>query len=381
VVSLFFVLFLRQMQTWSYDFNLKSTLSGYVGYIQITDTAFVDEAILDNTIEASRVPASEIANIEGVSGVYPRLMTGALVSTGNKSKFAGVLGITPNIDNTGLKLEKKLTSGELIEEDSKGIMITEKMSKFYKVNVGDSLILYGQGYQGFTAAGLYPIKAILNFTAGDMASMVFMAMPEAQRLFASEGRYTSYLVNLDNAKDLQKIHAEITGLIDDPSLKIRTWEEVMPSMKQGIEMDSNSGLMIAGILYMIVGFGIFGTVVMLYNERTFEFGILSAIGMKRWQILLTTLIELNILTIIGVILGNLAVFPLLYHFNTSPYELTGDTAKAITDQGFEPLLGTGLFVDIFVWNSIAIMAISALTSIYIIIKILRLNPLNAMRRN
>ena len=205
VVSLFFVLFLRQMQLWSYDFNIDSTISGYVGYIQITDTAFVDEKILDNTIDASIVPIEKIRNIKGVKGVYPRLQTGALVSTGSKSKFAGVLGITPSIDNDNLKLEKKLIAGKLITDDDHGIMITEKMAKYYLIDVGDSLILYGQGYQGYTAAGIYPVKAILNFSAGEMSSMLFIPLLEAQSLFASENRCTSYLVNLDNSKDLYRI--------------------------------------------------------------------------------------------------------------------------------------------------------------------------------
>lgn len=381
IASLFFVLFLRQMQLWTYDFNIKNTVSGYVGYIQITDSTYIDEKILDNTLEENQLPTEVLNSIEGITGVYPRMQSGALVSTGVKSKFAGVMGIQPKVDNTSLKLQKKLIEGALLENTDNDVMITEKMAKYYQVKVGDSLVMIGQGYQGYTAANIYKIKGILKFSAGDMANMVFMSLPESQQFFSAPNRFTHFLINLENSKDIDAISKELKQKLGDSNLKIRTWEEVLPGLKQGLELDSNSGLLIAAILYMIVGFGIFGTIVMLYNERLFEFGILSAIGMSKKSILFTTLTEIFLLTVIGIVLGNLVTFPLLYHLNINPVELTGESAQGMIDQGFEPFIGTGIYWDVFVMNSLAILLISAVTSLYLVAKIIKLNPLNAMKQH
>jgi len=381
IVSLFFVLLLRQMQLWTYDFNTKNTISGYVGYIQITDSTFVNEEILDNSITASHIPSEAIKKIEGVSGLFPRIQSGALISTGIKSKFAGVIGIQPSIDNKELKISKKLSEGELLNDDDKSIIITDKMAKYYRVKVGDSLVLIGQGYQGFTASGIYPIKGIVNFPAGDMANMVFMPLKEAQYFYAAPERYTSFLINLNESNDLKTVLVEVKKVVTDKTLTIRTWEEVLPGLKQGLELDSNSGKLIAAILYMIVGFGIFGTIVMLYNERTFEFGVLSAIGMHRKKIILATIIELQLLTLIGVVLGNIVAFPILYYYNQHPYELSGETAQGMADQGFEPFIGTGIYPDVFINNSLIVLLISAFVSMYIVFKIINLNALTAMKQH
>jgi len=381
VASLFFILCMRQMQLWTYDFNIKNTVSSYVGYIQITDSSYVNEKILDNSLEKNQIPATTINAIEGISGTYPRLQSGALVSTGIKSKFAGVMGIQPDIDNTSLKLLKKLKAGTLLENDDNAIMITEKMAKYYQVKVGDSLVMIGQGYQGYTAAGIYKIKGILKFSTGDMANMVFMSLHESQVLFSAPNRFTHYLINIENSKDIDKISKQLTQKLDNPNLSIRTWEEVLPGLKQGLELDSNSGLLISGILYMIVGFGIFGTNVMLYNERIFEFGILSAIGMSRLNLLFTTLTEIFLLTIIGIILGNIVSFPLLYYLNINPIELQGNTAQGMIDQGFEPYIGTGIYLDVFLMNSLAILLITGLTTLYLITKLLNLSTLTAMKQH
>lgn len=381
IASLFFVLLLRQMQLWTYDFNTKNTISGYVGYIQITDSTFVDEEILDNSITSNQVPTTLIKEIEGVSGVFPRLQSGALVSTGIKSKFAGVIGIQPSIDNKELKISKKLSSGVLLNDGDNAILITDKMAKYYQVKIGDSLVLIGQGYQGFTAAGIYPIKGIVNFPAGDMANMIFMPLKTAQHFYAAPERYTSFLINLNQSSDLQNVLTEVKKAVTDKTLTIRSWEQVLPGLKQGLELDSNSGKLIAAILYMIVGFGIFGTIVMLYNERTFEFGVLSAVGMSRRKIITATIVELQFLTLIGVFLGNIAAFPILYYYNKNPYQLTGETAQGMADQGFEPFIGTGIYTDVFINNSIIVLIISAVVSMYIVTKIIQLNPLTAMKQH
>jgi ABC-type lipoprotein release transport system permease subunit len=381
VVSLLLSLFMRQMQNWTYANNTKSSISGYVGYIQITVSAFVDEAILDNTFSADQIPLEAIQNTEGVTEVLPRLTSGALVSTGLKSKYAGVMGIDPAVDNEGLKLPVKLLDGELLAANDDGILITQNMSKFYQVGVGDSLILFGQGFQGYSAAGIYPIKGILNFPAGEMANMVYMALPTAQQLFYLEDRYTHYLINLEGRGWLQKVYPEIQHIVTDENLTVRTWEEVLPGLKQGLEVDSASGLIMVGILYMIVGFGILGTIVMLYNERTFEFGVLSAVGMNRFKILATVLIELNLLTLIGIALAILLSFPIFAFVQANPIELTGEAAKQILEQGFEPYLSVGMYADVYIGNAIAVWAIALVAMAYVVYKILTLNALEAMRQH
>lgn len=380
VVSLFFVLFMRQMQYWTYDFNIKNTVSGSIGYLQITDTSYVDEKILDNSIVTTEVPVGTIESIEGVTGVHPRIQSGALVSTGVKSKFAVVLGIQPSSDIELLKLSHKVRKGTLLEENDTGVLISEKMADYYKVSVGDSLIFMGQGYQGYTAAGIYSVKGILYFPAGDMSNSVLMSLQEAQRFFVAPERITNYLINIKNSKDLNAIHTQIEEHLTGTSFIARTWEEVLPGLKQGFEIDANSGLLISGILYMIVGFGIFGTIVMLYNERRFEFGVLSAIGLQNKDLLFITLSELSILTLIGVFVGNLLSFPLLYYLNRNPIKLGGEAANAMLEQGFEPYMGTGLFVDVFAMNSLSVLLIAALTSGYMIVKIVHLNALEAMKQ-
>ena len=51
--------------------------------------------------------------------------------------------------------------------------------------------------------------------------------------------------------------------------------EVMVSQ---MDADNKSGMIMIGILYLVIAFGVFGTVLMLTAERRREFGVLVAIA-------------------------------------------------------------------------------------------------------
>ena len=78
---------MRQMQYWTYDFISKIPFREVSVICKLRDTSYVDEKILDNSIVTTEVPVGTIESIEGVTGVHPRIQSGALVSTGVKSNL------------------------------------------------------------------------------------------------------------------------------------------------------------------------------------------------------------------------------------------------------------------------------------------------------
>lgn len=379
-VFLFLVIFMGQMNRWTMLNNIDSSVAAYAGYIQITDTAFVDEPIMDNAFDQSLVDVKELQSIEGVKGVYPRIVSGAMASIGVKSKVTGVMGIIPDVDNDLMKLPQKLLSGELLEDGDNQILISEDMSKFYEVSVGDSLILFGQGYFGVNAAGIYRIKGIVTMTPGALSNMVYMPMSACQYFYGAEDKYTAVLVNIDEMADLATFTAEVKAKVTDSSLVVRNWKEVVPEMEQIIALKEQSNNIIAFILLGVVAFGIFGTVVMLYNERLYEFGVLNSIGMRRSKIYLTTMLEIGFLSLLGVLAGVVLVTPLLAYINTNPIKLSGDMAETITKQGFDPILSVGLYPDVYINSALTILFLIFLTTFYILFKVVRFTPLEAMRK-
>ena len=133
------------------------------------------------------------------------------------------------------------------------------------------------------------------------------------------------------------------------------------------------------ILYMIITFGIFGTVLMMVQERMRELGILVSIGMKKARLAIIIFLETIFLTIIGVVLGMLAVSPLVYYYHNNPIDLSNDGGKGLEEFGFEPFIPAIIDPTIFLTHGMIVILISILASSYPIWMILKLNPIKAMR--
>ena len=91
------------------------------------------------------------------------------------------------------------------------------------------------------------------------------------------------------------------------------WSELMPELVQSIEVDNAGGIIMLGILYVVIGFGIFGTVMMMTAERTKEFGILISVGMKKWRLSYVSFLESLFLSFIGVLAGIIVSILILYY--------------------------------------------------------------------
>jgi len=52
------------------------------------------------------------------------------------------------------RLKSKIIKGNYLQDNSKGILLGEGLAELLKVEVGDTIVIYGQGYHGVTAAEL-----------------------------------------------------------------------------------------------------------------------------------------------------------------------------------------------------------------------------------
>jgi len=171
----------------------------------------------------------------------------------------------------------------------------------------------------------------------------------------------------------------LSGNIDIEKYEVMNWEEMMPELVQTIQADSVGGLIMLFVLYMIITFGIFGTVLMMTSERMYEFGVMISVGMKRWKIAVIIFIETCLISLVGVIIGGIVIEPVIFYFSKNPITLTGQAAQAMIDYGWEPVMPTTTDPSIMITHTLVIVLVSLFIAIYPAIVISRLKPVNAMR--
>ena len=372
-------LLMRSMQTGYYNYSIDASVRMYTGYIQVHGKDYWEKKSLDESMVLDEKHLTELKNTEGVNLIVPRFETYSLISHGNKTKVVQVTGINPELENKLTNLKKKLVGGTFLSDSSKGIIVAQGLAEILKVEVGDSVVIYGQGYHGVTAAAQIPVVGIVKFTLPELnKSFTYLSMPYAQWLFSAPNRLTSLSIMIDNPKQLDRVKSDIQKIFSS-KYEVMDWEELSPELVQSIQIDNASGIIMLGILYIVIAFGIFGTIMMMTAERVKEFGILISVGMKKWKLGLVTLFETLFVSFIGVFTGALISIPILLYFHANPIPLTGEYAEAILSFGFEPILPFAIYPGMFFAQIWTVLAIALVSAIYPIMYIKKLQPVEAMR--
>lgn len=378
--AVFIACVMRSMQLGSYNRMISNAAQFFTGYIQVHEKGYWKDKTLDNSLGSSDTLINTIANTQGVEVVVPRLESFALASYGTKTKGSLVMGIEPEQEDELTKVKSKVVKGEYLTSSDKAVMVAEGLADYLNVTVGDTLVLLGQGYHGANAAAVYPIKGIMKFPVPTQNQQtVYMPLKEAQWFYAANNRLTSIALVIDKAKNTDRIVADISSKIDTSKLEVMGWRDLMPDLVQGIEVDNISGKVMLWILYAVIGFGMFGTFLMMTAERMYEFGVMMSVGMRRKIMQWIIVLEIGFMSTLGVLAGVFISLPILTYYYHNPIYFTGASAEAIETFGMEPAYFFSLEPSLFYNQAWAIFLMVAILGFYPLYVIHKLKPVEAMR--
>ncbi|MEM9325684.1 MAG: FtsX-like permease family protein [Bacteroidota bacterium] len=375
--AVFFACVMQSMQLGSYERMIDNSVRFFTGHLSIHQEAYWGEKILDNSYDRDQLAGLPMDPDQVMLSV-PRISSFALASSGRQTKGVMVNGINPQDEAAMSGLDEKVVDGVYELED--GALIAAGLAEYLKIGVGDTLVLVSQGYHGVNAVGQYPVKGLVAFPVPELnQSAVYLSLSVAQRFYGAEGLITSYSLLLNSPGQMAAAQQSIEAALDGSELSVMNWREMMPELVQGIELDYYGGLIMIGILYMIIGFGIFGTFLMMTKERTYEFGILTAIGMKKPRVQLMVSLEIFFLTFLGVILGLMASAPIITYFYLNPIRITGDAAKAFENFGYEAIIPFSIDPMVFYYQGVVIFILALMLGIYPILYVKRLQTIKALK--
>ncbi|MBL4585829.1 MAG: ABC transporter permease [Flavobacteriales bacterium] len=378
--AVFFAVFMRSMQLGIYAQMIDSVVRFYTGHIQVHGKGYWDDQTMDNAFSLEEESLSEITKNQHITLAARRLEGFALSSYGETTKGVLLLGVDPKVEDELMGLSAKLTAGKLFGKDDSAVIIGEKLAKFYDITIGDTMVFISQGYHGVSAAAKYPVVGTVKFAAAILnEKAVLFPLKEAQYFYGAENMATSIAVIIDNPNRLSSVKKQIIAALDTTRFEVLDWQEAMPELVQAIQADSAGGQIMLFILYMVVSFGIFGTMLMLMQERRYEFGVLLSIGMSRFKIWGVVFFVALITTIMGAILGLIGVFPLIYYLHDHPYQLTGKAAQAMAQEGWDPVLPSSLDPSIALTHMLIVIGVSMAITLYAAWVIGRMRPVDARR--
>jgi len=285
--------------------------------------------------------------------------------------------------DTCLTLLKKYASYESgsIKIGEPGVWLGARLARYLELNTGDTLVLLGQGYHGVSAAGKYEVKGLIRISLPEMNSRaVYMPYDIAQELYKCGNNLTSLVINLEDNDDisLAETGKRLSEIVPGEA-RIIDWKEMNEIMIQQMETDNAGGVAMLVILYVVIFFAIYGTVLMMTAERKREFGVLVAIGMQKKKLASIMSWEMLFLGLLGITVASIISIPIIIYGSYHPIIFGGELAYMMADYGFEAQLAFQPIDSYFLWQAFIVGLMVSLSLIYPVRKILGLEVVTALR--
>lgn len=371
---------MRSMQLGSYARMIENSVRFYTGYVQLHKDGYWKDKIIDNSFDYDANLQLKVKHISSVTLDVPRLESFALTSFHSQTKGALVLGVDPERENELTRVKDKIVRGTYITPNDDGILLAEGLAEYLNAKVGDTITLISQGYHGANAAGLFPVKGIVQFPLpAQNSQMIYMALPKAQWFYAMPDLITSLALLIDNPDHTDQILTQLKKQTYNNSIEVMGWKELVPELLQSIELDNISGKVMLWVLYFVIGFGMFGTFLMMTAERRFEVGVMLAVGMQRARLQTLIVLEILMMTLVGVVTGIAMALPILTYFHFHPIRYGEEAAKAIESFGVEAVYPFSLDAVVFTNQAYAIIIMATVLSAYPLWAIYKMNVVESMR--
>ena len=359
---------------------IKNIVSSYTGHIQIHKRGYQNEQVLDNGFVPDDSIRHNIESLDGIELITPRLESFALVSTGGTTRGCIITSIGPDELNSFTAIAKKIVKGKYISNNPHALLLSEGLAFKLKKSLNDTIIIIGQGYHGASASGKFIVSGIVRLASPKLNDqIIIMSLPTAQQLFAADSIVTSWCILMKENENLELTATKLKNTVND-NYEVLTWAEIMPDIKQHIETDTNNMQIVRYILYLLVSFGIFSTLLIMMAERRVEHGMLLALGMSKTRLSMVLFSESLFTVMIGSFVGLLISFPLVFYLHQYPIRITGNAAEAYKRFGFEPIFPAALKAIIFLQQGLTVFIIGALLSMYPLWIIFRMNALVSMKK-
>ena len=284
------LIFLSALAVGITDAMIRNSVSLYSGHI----TGFA--------LPFSLKPDSLYVN--GVADVLKRIPSHGLMRFRDQVETVTLIGIDPAAELKRTAIRQKITAGRFPRNDEQSILLSQPLSESLKIRAGDTLTFK----PGPGAAGNRLMVSGIYRTGIDQLDRSIAFCPSG--ILSATGPNWTAAVFLDDGVDPAAVIAALRRQLSG-DYKFKSWEELMPDLRQLIDLEYLSMGVVTVLVFGVVSLGIACAFVIFILKNLREYGIMKAMGVTNREMTLLIFLEVVVMNLvasgIGIVAGVLAV--------------------------------------------------------------------------
>lgn len=335
------------------------------GFAETTEVAPLSPAI---TVTPALL--ASIERVDGVRGVTPRLTTPALVSVGDESTFALVVGVDPAREPAAApKRPELVVEGAWL--DARSMLLGLELAQGLSAARGAVVTVLGNDRDGVMNAVEGTLAGTVGASTQGEKKLALVPLVKVQELLRMPGEATEIIVGVSDLDDVDDVAARVGALLG-PDYAVRTWKTVAAFANDVVQTQEKAlGVVIVIFLFVIL-MGLMNAMLATVLERTREIGTMVALGARRRSVVVLFVLEALFLGLFGALVG--AVLGALVVLGLGVDGVTLTTPGSSLPQHIHPYSEAAFLVRIVLLGT----AGAALAALYPAWHASRLDPVRAL---
>ena len=378
--AIFLVTTFMSLQHGSYDAWIETATGLMTGHLQLQHPGYRDDPRIEYTMSGGAELIAKLETESAVAAATPRAEAFALVSAGERSVGALVIGVDAERERRMFALPHEVVEGAYLPRPESAY-VGAALAANLGVGVRDEIAILGSMPSGGVAVLVLTVDGIFR-TGHSELDRSFVQVPIAAMQHAFELGDAAHRVVIETAAAgrATAVKARLADTVP-AGTRLLDWNELMPELAQGIELDRISAQMIYWLLMIVVVMSVVNAFMMTVFERTREFGMLLAIGMRPNAVVRMLACEAVCVWALGaaggLLLATAVVVPLSYTgIDVAGIEgLQEMAAEAMMPTRLHPVLG----VEALVEPPLVMLAGTLIAALVPALRMRRLRVIEALR--
>ena len=314
----------------------------------------------------------------------PRLTVQGLASSASSALPVAVTGVDPEAEQGFSLLPDRLEAGRYLEPgDRLHAYVGARLAERLDLEPGDRFVLTAQDESGEIVGQM--ARVVGTFRTGipeaDEA-LVQVPLHTAQEWLGVPGAVTSVDLLLESSRAVRPVLASLeTVLAEESSVLPLDWRVAQPELDAAVRMDDWADYVFHAILLGIAALAIINTILMSVMQRTREFGVLRALGLRRAEVGQLVFTEGMLLTIVSGLAGMLLGVAVVWLFFRDGLDFSALMNTEMTAAGvvIDPVIVPRFHPTQIAQSLFFILAVGILASIYPAWQATRIDVAEAMK--